>query len=314
MEKGNPKAVGIKRPTEAPFRMWRPKTSDRSVSSVSCPWCGETVESRFAICPHCGRSLTPDRCSFCGADMKPKARFCTSCGQPREGVECPNCGTVNSRNFCRNCNTPLTPHAQKAMEDAKSDPDFIALQRKADELAELHERIEQMRKAPRKASELSNEDKALIDEYAAVLGSLGAMKPRTKALPENERAKEIQNDTVKTRPSYDDTAMDVESIMKAYREKADEMNAALAAMTPPPDFTPEQQRDYFSARRVLHRETHYDLSGYVPSLWRCNYCGCLHNCPSECMEPQLGGTWIYQSPEEYIAQHPDATYTTLRLD
>ena len=314
MEKGNPKAAGIKRPAEAPRKMWRPTSLVRSEKTISCPWCGEAVEPRYVICPHCGRSLTPDSCSFCGADMKPKARFCTSCGQPREGVECPKCGTVNSRNFCRNCNTPLTPHAQKAIEAAKSDPAFLALQKKADELAELHERIEQMRNAPQNPAELSDEDKALLDEYAAVLGSLGAMRPQPQTPSPTESAREARNETFRTRPSYDDTSMDMDAIMRAYREKADEMNAALAAMTPPSDFTPEQQRDYFSARKVLHKETHYDLSGYEPSLWRCNYCGCLHNCPAECAEPQLGGTWIYQTPEEYIARNPGATYTTLRLD
>ncbi|MDE6286627.1 MAG: hypothetical protein K2L99_06515, partial [Muribaculaceae bacterium] len=101
---------------------------------------------------------------------------------------------------------------------------------------------------------------------------------------------------------------------KAYKEKAAEMNAALAALVPPPDYTPQQKRDYFSARKVIRSHVHADLSEYNPSVWCCNYCGCLHNNPSECAEPQLGGTWIYQSPEEYIANNPWATTTTISLE
>lgn len=287
---------------------WRPKEAKKNQPGTQCPYCGDDIKASYAICPNCGRSLTPDKCSFCGAAMKPGAKFCTHCGQSREGVVCPECGTLNARNFCRKCNTPLTAMAQKAMEAAKADPAFKAVQAKAEELAELHARIEELRNGGGESvAELSDADKALLDEYADILGSMGAYKPqpKTQSAPAPQAARRQYTDG--GAPSLDD-------IMKAYKEKAAEMNAALAALVPPADYTPEQQRDYFSARKVIRTHTQADLSEYNPSLWCCNYCGCLHNNPSECAEPELGGTWIYQSPEEYIAKNPWAKTTTISLE
>ncbi|MDE6300823.1 MAG: zinc ribbon domain-containing protein [Muribaculaceae bacterium] len=284
-----------------PRQIWRPKPLKDKSASVECPYCGVAVKPTYVICPHCGHSLTPGKCSFCGAPMKPTAKFCTKCGQTKDGVTCPACGTLNSRNFCRKCNAPLTPMAQKALEAAQNDPAFKAVQAKARELAELHEQIESL-KNTQPPVRLSEADKALLDEYADVLGAIGATTPR----PAPRMA-----DPTPSRPQYEEKCMNLDDIMDAYRQKAEEMNAALAALTPPPDFTPEQQRDYYSARKVLNTEytytTHVDMSGYSPSVWCCNYCGCLHNCPSECAEPQLGGTWIYVSPEEYIEQNSTVT-------
>ncbi|MDE6498384.1 MAG: zinc ribbon domain-containing protein [Muribaculaceae bacterium] len=287
---------------------WRPKEATKNEQGAYCPHCGGEIKAGYAICPHCGRSLTPDKCSFCGAAMKPGAKFCTRCGQPREGAACPACGTLNARNFCRKCNAPLTPMAQKAMEAAKADPAFKAVQAKAEELAELHARIEELRNSGGESvAELSDADKALLDEYADILGSMGAYKPQP-------RPAHTSGSQTARRQYADGCAPSLDDIMKAYKEKAAEMNAALAALVPPPDYTPEQQRDYFSARKVIKSHVHADLSEYNPSLWCCNYCGALHNNPSECAEPQLGGTWIYQSPEEYIAKNPWATTTTISLE
>lgn len=278
-------------------RAWRPKASE----GHRCPHCGAAVKASYAICPECGRSLTPCKCSFCGAPMKETARFCTRCGQSRDGVVCPECGTLNARNFCRKCNAPLTPMALAARAAAKADPAFRAVQAKADELAELHARIEEMQAAP---PQLSEADRAMLDDYAALLDSIGTTRPR----PAHKAAEPQQ------RRTYADTAASLDDMMKAYREKAAEMDAALAALTPPPDFTPEQQRDYFSARKIATRETTCDMSGYRPTLWQCNYCGFRHNNPSECAEPELGGTWLYITPEQYIAENPGVITTSNKLN
>lgn len=298
-------------PAQAGYRqreVWRPKSAQTVSDRAECPHCGEEIMAGYAICPHCGRSLTPGKCSFCGSAMKETAKFCTHCGQGREGIVCPECGTLNSRNFCRVCNAPLTRMAQQAMAAAKNDPAFKAVQAKVQELAELRERIEELKnaEAPEKPRpELSEADKALLNEYADILNAIGA--PRPKAKPQAEE---------RQRPVYEENVMSLDEIMAAYREKAEEMNAALAALTPPPEFTPEQQRDYFSARKIATKVTEYDMSGYKPSLWVCNYCGFKHNCPSECCSPELGGTWIYITPEQYIENN--AAYiagpTSLKID
>lgn len=269
--------------------LWRPKSQSKDSTGTVCRHCGATVNSGDAICLHCGLSLTPGKCSFCGALMKPKGKFCTHCGQSVKGVKCPQCGTLNSRNFCRKCNTPLTPNALKAIEAAKNDPKFKVLQKKAEELAELQSLIEELQNEASETQsipQLSEEDQQLINEYASLLDSIGIEKPNLK--PAETQAEE-------KRKNYTVKALSLEEIMQAYKEKATEMDEALANLVPSPDFTPEEQRDYFSARKIAR------LDQPVPMLWKCNLCGALHPCPSDCAEPQLGGVWVMVSLEEFYA-------------
>ena len=146
--------------------IWRPKSQRKESTGTVCPHCGATVNSGDAICLNCGHSLTPGKCSFCGAPMKPNAKFCTKCGQSIEGVKCPQCGTLNARNFCRKCNTPLTPRALKAIEAAKNDPKFKVVEKKAEELAELQSLIEEIQKGvseTQSVPQLSEEYQQLIN-------------------------------------------------------------------------------------------------------------------------------------------------------
>lgn len=289
---------------------WRPKSISQISDVLQCPYCNADIKASYVICPHCGRSLTPGKCSFCGKVMKESARFCSHCGQSRDGIICPECGTLNSRNFCRKCNAPLTEMAQTAISGAQADPEFKVIRNKAEELRQLHLRIEELKNAANSNEEspqLSAADQALLDEYAAILGAVGASHPE-------QNVQQIQE--TKTRPEYADTTMSLDEMMTAYREKVEEMNAALAALTPPPDFTPEQQRDYYSARKIVTVEHEYDMSGYTPSEWVCNYCGAHHSSPSDCAEPQLGGTWIYTTPEQYIEKNKAniITHSTLKIN
>lgn len=284
---------------------WKPKSPSfmdktrgmTATAAQECAYCHKPVPEGSVICPYCGHSLTPEICSFCGAAMKPSSKFCTHCGQPREGVVCPECGTLNARNFCRKCNAPLTDMGGLAQAAAQNDPAFKALQAKAKELAELHAQIEAFknnREPEFHAPQLSETDRALLEEYAEILRSIGVSAPASTSPAHSQPAE---------RPRYADTAISLDEIMAAYREKATEMNAALAAMVPPPDYTPEQQRDYYCARKIATIHTEYDMSDYQSCVWRCNVCGALHNSPSECVNPSLGGTWIYITPEQYIEEN-----------
>lgn len=269
--------------------IWRPRSQSKESTGTVCPHCGATVNSGDAICLRCGRSLIPGKCSFCGSPLKPNAKFCTRCGQSVEGVKCPQCGTLNSRNFCRKCNTPLTPRALKAIEAAKNDPQYKVVQKKAEELMELQSLIEEIQNEPSETQsipQLSEEDQQLISEYASLLDSIGVEKPEVKPVEKPEEPK---------RKTYAVKGMSLEDIMKAYKEKAAEMDEALANLVPPPEFTPEEQRDYFSARKIAR------LGEPIPMLWQCNLCGALHPYPSECAAPELGGNWITVSREEFYA-------------
>ena len=85
---------------------------------------------------------------------------------------------------------------------------------------------------------------------------------------------------------------DVAKIKEEYRRTVRDVNKILDEMLPPAGSTPQEQRNFFSARKVAV-ETTIRQKVKVPIEWICNYCGCHHNNPSECAEPQLGGTWVY---------------------
>ena len=296
---------------DAKSKPFRNKTFEVATTlNKVCIYCGQSIPTEAVICPHCGHSLTPEKCSFCGASMKPASKFCTQCGQPREGILCPECGTLNARNFCRKCNTPLTAMARLEQAAAQNDPVFKAVQAKAEELARLHAQIEELKnrnKYEENVTQLSDADLALLDEYATILQSISTSESVQQSAVHPRQEKQTQ---------YEDMGVSFDEIMAAYREKAAEMDAALASMVPPPDYTPEQQRDYYSARKVATIHTEYDLSDYQSSVWKCNVCGALHNCPSECVAPQFGGTWIYITPEQYIEENGEfiVTQRTLKIE
>lgn len=75
-----------------------------------------------------------------------------------------------------------------------------------------------------------------------------------------------------------------------YNRIVKSLNEILAGMAPPPGSTPQQQRNYFSARKIAVVHQHRTLT---PTSWVCNYCGCTHNNPGECARPELGGRWNY---------------------
>lgn len=308
MQKSNPKLSEKEKAVKSPGlrQAWRPISISRRESGGVCPHCGASVNSGDAICGRCGMTLVADKCSFCGAAIRPGSKFCTRCGQPRTGVPCPECGTLNSRNFCRHCNAPLTPMAVKAKEEAKRDQAFKAIMERAKELTELHARIAEYEATSGKT--LSADDRKLLDEYAELLSSISApVEAKAEVKPSDSSPAQAE------KPSFTLNIMSIDEMMKAYREKAEEMNQALAEIAPPPEYTPEQQRDYYAARKIASFETEVELIGYSPMMWKCNFCGCLHETPPECTRPELGGTWIYVSPEQYLAEHPYLANKNIKL-
>ena len=77
---------------------------------------------------------------------------------------------------------------------------------------------------------------------------------------------------------------------KEYVRTVKSLNQILAEMLPPAGSTPQQQRNYFSARKiaVVHQQR-----TLTPVGWVCNFCGCTHSNPGECARPELGGQWQY---------------------
>ena len=228
-------------------------------SSVrKCRNCGAEVDKNAEYCPFCGEKLV-DYCTFCGAPMSPSDTVCEECGMPAKGIKCPTCGTLNVRSFCRKCNTSLTKAAIRAIEKAKQDP-------KVKKVAELMNR----------AAELEAQLRGTVVEPSE--GEL--------------RLQEILGGKVEFTVVKPDKA----EVLEEYKRVVKDINQLFEEMLPPAGSTPQEQYNYYSARKVAV-ETIRHVVETVKTGWVCNYCGCFHNKPSECCEPWHGGTWIYETIE-----------------
>ena len=209
---------------------------------------------------------------------------CPECGMPAGGVKCPKCGTLNHRSFCSACNEPLTRAAQKAIQKALADPKVQQAAEMCSRLAELEAELEA---AGADISEDSSEEgnEPLSEGARRMMEIMGKVKP---GMPEH--AKPAQPAPADPKPVS--AKRDVAKIKEEYRRTVRDVNKILDEMLPPAGSTPQEQRNFFSARKVAV-ETTIRQKVKVPIEWICNYCGCHHNNPSECAEPQLGGTWVY---------------------
>lgn len=232
-----------------------------------------------------------NRCTFCGAAVEPGMRFCTECGNNREGIRCPHCGTLNFRNFCKNCFAPLNEQAQKALSDAKFDPHFQRAEQLVSEMAELEkiisdaEAANQNNDAPDRSVTLSDDDRQILDAYKVLFA--GIANPPAPSAPADE-----PDTTARTRERKQFQIKKAEDAMKLYKAKMTELQMHMDAMLPDSAATPEEQRDFFSARIITTTRIEFVKQG-----WVCNYCGCYHKCPNECAEPLLGGKWIFFEKE-----------------
>lgn len=216
-------------------------------------------------------------CPFCGAAMEEDDQFCPDCGSPREGIRCPNCGTMSRRSFCSHCNTPLNDVAHEALRQAKADPAFKRAEQLAAELAELEKQIENAGAArPRMDTGQNQEARRAASRYADLFGDVSSIKvPEAPTIRPTPRGKVLTGDIL-------------EAAIAEYKAKAQELQQTIASLLPPPSATPEEQRNFFCARKIMTVEMRA-----TRQEWVCNFCGCHHQQPSECASPELGGSWIF---------------------
>lgn len=288
-----------------------------SSDGVGCPYCGQPVKKSWEWCPSCGHSLV-DWCTFCGADIPRGEDECPECGMSRSGIVCPKCGTRNAGGFCRKCNEPLTLAAKKELERAQKDPQFLKAAELAVQAAELLARIEaeeqEVPESEIKEIELP-EDVLRLKELLGKttlrrfdkLSDRSDQKRETGSVAELVEApalRQAQGLRTSTTGEPCRTTCSAANKMKSkaelraeYSKIQEELNKALEGMLPPVGSTPQEQRNYFSARKLPVEKV---ILTKGREAWVCNFCGCWHNCPSECCEPWHGGKWVYEYKEEKI--------------
>ena len=251
-----------------------------SSDDIGCPYCGKPVKKSWEWCPSCGHSLV-DWCTFCGADIPRGEDECPECGMSRSGIVCPKCGTRNAGGFCRKCNEPLTLAAKKELERAQKDPQFLKAAELAVQTAELLARIEA---DDQEVPESESKEIELPEDVLRLKELLGktSLRQQTQG-PDGMRQVQGPKSKAELRAEY--------SKIKA------ELDKALNEMLPPVGSTPQEQRNYFSARKLPVEKI---IQTKTKAAWVCNFCGCWHNCPSECCEPWHGGKWVCEYKEEKI--------------
>lgn len=259
-----------------------------SSDDIGCPHCGQPVRKSWEWCPSCGHSLV-DWCTFCGADIPRGEDECPECGMSRSGIVCPKCGTRNAGGFCRKCNEPLTLAAKKELERAQKDPQFLKAAELAVQAAELLARIEA---EEQEVPESEIKEIELPEDVLRLKELLGKTTLRQAQGPDGKQAQPLDGKQQQAQRPKSKAELRAE-----YSKIQEELNKALEGMLPPVGSTPQEQRNYFSARKLPVEKV---ILTKGREAWVCNFCGCWHNCPSECCEPWHGGKWVYEYKEEKI--------------
>ncbi|MBR6346496.1 MAG: zinc ribbon domain-containing protein [Bacteroidales bacterium] len=250
------------------------QTKPTDASGV-CPHCGKALDGQYEICPYCGGKLV-DYCTFCGASMGPDDVDCPECGLPSEGLICPDCNTRNYRPFCAQCGKPLSRAARRAVEKAKQDPKVQQTAKLLMQIAELQAELEGALPGDEdEGPEEPTEGELRLLELMSKVGFTPAEKPKAAARKVGRSREEI---------------------MAEYQKAVEEANKVMESMLPPAGTTPQEQRNYYTARKVAVMETVQESWRGIPikptMAWECNYCKVLHNNPSECCRPEMGGEWV----------------------
>ena len=255
--------------------------TQQNVALAACPFCGSAVDPNYEICPVCGHNLV-EYCTLCGANMAATDIDCPECGMPSDGITCPDCGALNFRSFCRKCNRPLSRAARKAVEKAKTDP---KVQEAVSILVKMAELEAEMRNATDDDDDVVDntpheptEKELRLRELMGKVGFKPAEKPKVQPKQNKSRSRE--------------------EIQAEYQRMVEEANKVLESMVPPAGSTPQEQRNYSTARKVAVMETYKEkvtvsyLAGQEERMgWVCNRCQIFHPNPQACGVREYGGHW-----------------------
>jgi len=268
--------------------------TQQNVALTACPFCGSAVEPDYEICPVCGHKLV-EYCTFCGANMTATDIDCPECGMPSDGVTCPDCGTLNFRSFCRKCSRPLSRAARKAVEKAKADP-------------KVQEAVDIMVKMAELEAEMQNatEDDGIIDDTPN--------EPTEKELRLRELMGKVGfTPTEKINvQSKQNKSRSREEIQAEYQRMVEEANRILESMLPPAGSTPQEQRNYSTARKVAVMETYKEkvTVSYIARQeermgWVCIKCQNFHKNPQECAVRKYGGYWTTRTVDIWATREEE---------
>ncbi|MBQ0081214.1 MAG: zinc ribbon domain-containing protein [Alistipes sp.] len=198
-----------------------------------------------------------EKCPACGGTISSMDEFCLSCGHRLVG-------------WCTFCGAKLLPEEKSCPECGVSVEGI-----RCPECGTLNQRA-----FCRKCNSPLTKAAVRVQEKA-------------RQDPKFQQAQQLCLEASKMEESILDGTATQEEITE-YKHCVKTINELLGELLPPQGSTPQQQRNYFSARKiaVIHKHISYERTG-----WICNWCGCRHTTPAECSRPDLGGQWLYSEVE-----------------
>lgn len=196
-------------------------------------------------------------CPHCGATIDEDAEICPSCGH-RLVSYCTFCGApmLWSDSECPECGAP---------SDGIRCPSCGALSMRSF----CPKCNAPVTKAAVRMVEIAQKD-PVFNQAAARSDKVEELQRKLEEAPETE-AVHIKEELIR---------------------ETNDLNALLDRMLPPAGSTPQEQRNYYCARKVAVK---VNVTRRVRIGWVCNYCGATHSNPSECVKPFLGGSWKYDN-------------------
>lgn len=263
-------------------------------STFTCRSCSHEISSNADICEHCGDWQLLGNCCFCYTPVKTGQKFCGSCGNPPEGIRCYQCGTHSYFSFCPRCDATLAKDAKPFLESIQQSDSFLILKDLSDKIAFdiQNERnnivIEDIKPTYKHLNEYLNKDEEVFKPA-----------PQQNSFIFKNKIKDVSEELKKAemlRISSSNTKNIIEE-EKELRQKISALQNKL--------FSDNQSaRKYYTALKlVLPQLVVINEKRLVG--WLCNLSNTIHNGPSDCCEPNLGGTWIYEDKRTYNTEYKD---------
>ncbi|GEM_PF-3891611 len=250
-------------------------------------------------CVHCGAALSPEDifCPDCGkaAKAKPLASqplLCQKCGSPRHFEEafCENCGTAFIAAAPKTTEKAISQHQQTSntSEDVVKttpNPHQTSTEEEKRKHAELLQNLKKnigssAEREIRKKEAEEAEKQRIIEEEKQRVADLEAKKRKIQNLEsENTQTRDTLS---KVKKNLEETK---EEVLRKSKEIQDLKVKNLEIYRQNLDLQSRYTQIMFERDRLRQL-------GQKPK-WKCNYCGLLHDDPSECAYPSLGGVWIY---------------------
>ena len=210
------------------------------------------------------KTLRTRKCKFCGAEIEMNMEFCPHCGK-------------KLADYCTFCGAPMDP-SETVCEECGMPAEGVVCPKCGtfNVRSFCRQCNEPLTRAAARAIEKAKEDPK-VQKAAQLMDRAAELEEQMETATEEQKQEAAQE----------------------YQRVVKDINQLFEEMLPPAGSTPQEQYNYYSARKVAIETTQKVVISRKTG-WVCTYCGCFHSKPSDCCEPWHGGTWIYKTEETVI--------------